>query len=452
MRLSLFKRVFVWNPIVTGGVVFVLYLIPCLFALDPDAGWHIRSGGDILSHGIPAHDLYSYTATDFPWIHHEWLADVINYLIYQLGGFVLLSVVYASAWTAATLVFLRNWRYGALAVIATLAVLPYVGVRATTWTVGFMALLSWLIDSSHRWRIAAILALFLVWANIHGGFVLGLVYLLWITIWRRSALLGIAFVGAVALTGVTPYGYRIYEEVFRTLLDTSLHHRIDEWRSFAFEPSIVPYLGIWASTIVLRGRKWRTIPWFDGLLLVSAVLSVRNVPLFVLMSLTSTQRSFSTLAATLPKKITLVHQWLLPLTLSIGGMVLGACLLYDYQFLAHPEKTQYPEGVVEKLRQQPCEGRIFNSYNVGGYLIWKLPDTEVYIDGRMPSWELGGRKYMDDYYRILRDDTFRRQQFEHYGVRCVIWEGSDAFARKLQSEGWQTTRDESTLVLLRRPA
>ncbi len=133
-------------------------------------------------------------------------------------------------------------------------------------------------------------------------------------------------------------------------------------------------------------------------------------------------------------------------------MVLGACLLYDYQFLAHPEKTQYPEGVVEKLRQQPCEGRIFNSYNVGGYLIWKLPDTEVYIDGRMPSWELGGRKYMDDYYRILRDDTFRRQQFEHYGVRCVIWEGSDAFARKLQSEGWQTTRDESTLVLLRRPA
>ena len=46
---------------------------------DADFGWHYRSGEYIVAHGVPAHDTFTYTAPDFPWINHEWLHDVMVY-------------------------------------------------------------------------------------------------------------------------------------------------------------------------------------------------------------------------------------------------------------------------------------------------------------------------------------------------------------------------------------
>src|SRR3989344_6271831 len=55
-------------------------------SLDPDFGWHIRTGELILERGVPYQDWYSYTMPDFAWIDHEWLMDVIMYKIYSFSG------------------------------------------------------------------------------------------------------------------------------------------------------------------------------------------------------------------------------------------------------------------------------------------------------------------------------------------------------------------------------
>src|SRR5262245_23781241 len=44
--------------------------------LDPDMWWHLRTGQLICEHGIPRHDVFSFTATDHTWITHEWLSEV----------------------------------------------------------------------------------------------------------------------------------------------------------------------------------------------------------------------------------------------------------------------------------------------------------------------------------------------------------------------------------------
>ena len=62
--------------------------------LDPDFGWHIKTGQLILERGIPDKDWYSYTMPDFPWVNHEWLIDVLMYKIYSLFGFYILLTVF----------------------------------------------------------------------------------------------------------------------------------------------------------------------------------------------------------------------------------------------------------------------------------------------------------------------------------------------------------------------
>src|SRR5205807_608995 len=63
--------------------------------LDPDMWWHLRTGEFIWQHGIPRHDIFSFTVPDHDWVTHEWLTDVLMWGIDTLGGLQGLSVVFA---------------------------------------------------------------------------------------------------------------------------------------------------------------------------------------------------------------------------------------------------------------------------------------------------------------------------------------------------------------------
>src|SRR6266567_7135293 len=49
--------------------------------------WHLRTGEYILDHGIPHHDVFSYTAPGTKWVAQSWLAEVTYAALYRgLGG------------------------------------------------------------------------------------------------------------------------------------------------------------------------------------------------------------------------------------------------------------------------------------------------------------------------------------------------------------------------------
>ena len=61
--------------------------------LDPDFGWHLKTGELILERGVPKIDWYSFTMPDFLWIDHEWLTDVFIFKINSLFGFKILLLI-----------------------------------------------------------------------------------------------------------------------------------------------------------------------------------------------------------------------------------------------------------------------------------------------------------------------------------------------------------------------
>src|SRR4030042_2875347 len=63
--------------------------------LDPDLGWHLRNGQDVLLFGAPPGDLYSHTMAGYPWISHEWLTGALLYLGNTYWGLLALSIIFA---------------------------------------------------------------------------------------------------------------------------------------------------------------------------------------------------------------------------------------------------------------------------------------------------------------------------------------------------------------------
>ncbi len=54
------------------------------------------------------------------------------------------------------------------------------------------------------------------------------------------------------------------------------------------------------------------------------------------------------------------------------------------------QTSMYPDKAVQYLVTHHPKGEVFSTYDWGGYLIWKLPEKKVFIDGRMPSWRWEG--------------------------------------------------------------
>jgi hypothetical protein len=74
---------------------------------DHDFGWHIRMGQLILAKGIPATDPFSYTMPSYPFVDHEWLADILLVQLYPIIGYPGLGVIYTFIAVAALLL---QWR------------------------------------------------------------------------------------------------------------------------------------------------------------------------------------------------------------------------------------------------------------------------------------------------------------------------------------------------------
>src|ERR1019366_10073748 len=120
-----------------------------------------------------------------------------------------------------------------------------------------------LIRAGRRWPVPTVIALLLVWTNVHGGFVVGLgtiaVYALCEPAGRR--LLLVTLVGALAVTLLNPYGWRFWGYLVPALL----HPRADitEWGPMPFW-GLDPYVGfrvLFVVAVVIVGAGWRRLSW-----------------------------------------------------------------------------------------------------------------------------------------------------------------------------------------------
>ena len=353
-----------------------------------------------------------------PWAAYSWLFEVLTYgLFRRLGLIGLLVYVYALmlAITAALHSLIRKFEprlaYSvALTVLALLAMMPLYSPRPWLFTILFFIIeLNILVGvrRSRRYRsLLLLLPLFALWANVHIQFVYGLFVLgvaaLEDPISRLQrdrtgvdeehdsplpARTMVLVMGACLLAIlVNPYHLRIYTIVWDTFRLAALSDLISELQALQFR-SITDWLVLLltlAAAFAL-GRR-RTINPFWGLLLLAGIFlsfrSGRDSWFVVIVAVVIIPKALSAARiATLPR----------PSWAEAFIVVATVCILLLFAFqTAHLSESNlwskvartYPTAAAQIVEERGYKGPLYNHFDWGGYLIWRLPELPVSIDGR----------------------------------------------------------------------
>ncbi|MBD0315602.1 MAG: hypothetical protein ICV75_02830 [Nitrospiraceae bacterium] len=469
---------------------------------EPDFGWHLRTGMDLVQHAghVPAYDPYSHTMPDWPWVEHAWLTDLIMGCLYRVGHpvgalavILFFGLVTASAWILAA----KSSRATVPVRLAACALslwvaLPFLGARTQMLTLLGLATLMWLLHRlalGQRQAVWFIPPLFLGWANLHGGFLAGL-FMLAVVLGLSSAMslakhigptnrpwlsnpwepyrgrLLLATVAACLLTLINPYGWRLYREIVESLSDRFMVETLQEWQPVSLETwagqMFTAYVVLLGLAMVCCYRRSEPVRWgLWAIFLVLACRHARNIPLLLIVSLPLMadvlQDALDRLGAyrLASRPCPAYGTGVLTVALALFLLYLGPSHLtsvwhFGVQPAAAFRHTSYPIEAVEWVQaHRPRLGtRPVHDYQYGGFLLWWLPDEKVFIDGRMPAWRIGDRWIFRDYVALRETDPPNLALLEKYAVDWALVRRESVLARSLETlPGWRKEYEDRKAVI-----
>ena len=454
---------------------------------DPDVWWHLETGQLIAqTRTVPHADSFSFTRAGYPWVAHEWLTELFIYGIYRVSGWGGLIVVFALMVSATFfLVYLRSaqapYSSGVIVLLGAWATAPVWGVRPQVVSLLLTGLWFLILERSERnprllwWT----LPLTVLWVNLHAGFALGLALLLLFLTGEileqfkssrpsnsaRLRALGITFLVDMLLVPLNPNGARMYLYPVETLRSEAMPKYIAEWASPNFHHAeYIPFLILLlATTASLAWSRLRVRPRDILLLVVSAfaaLSSIRLIPFFVLVAAPILSRpaelwirsgrsqDHGSTRGPLPYARLLNAVILFALAGFVGFQIENVVNLQP-----RVEAQHFPVGAVAYLQAHPhsAAGPLFNLYDWGGYLIWKLnPQTLVFIDGRADLYgESLMRQFADTY--DLKGNW--QEPLQRWRIRTILVNPDSALAVALRhAPGWEVGYSDSQAVVLERSA
>ena len=475
------------EPLATKRV-FLAVLFLGLFAMaarnveDPDVWWHLKTGQYIVEHkSVPHTDPFSFTRAGQPWVAHEWLTDLLLYETQRTLGWGGLIVIFAVILCAAFFfLYLRcgaaPYAAGVVTLGAALATAPLWGVRPQILSLLLTSL--WLLILERSERDAKLLwwtvPLTLLWVNLHAGLALGLALsaLFLVGQWLEQALGGHSQNGAPQLrTGaivllldflvvpLNPNGLVMFSYPIETLRSTAMQNYIAEWASPNFHraeywPFLFLALGIFAA-LIWSPRKVRLRDLL--LLLVSlyaALCSIRMIPLFALIATPLLCRRLGDWPGNSrlrTRSKNLARGWLNGAIVLAMVVFAAVHVVQVVQRQAQVELQRFPARAVTFLASHPQSARIFNHYDWGGYLIWRLyPSTRVFIDGRADVY---GQQLLDEFAETYQLKDNWQKNLRSWNIGTVFVPSDSALAVGLQdSPGWTVSYKDAQAIVLNAPA
>jgi hypothetical protein len=450
---------------------------------DPDL-WHRLAVGEFLyrTGHFPLGDTFSYLSDYQHVADHEWGGALVFYGLWQWGdgSAIVATKLVTLAVTLALLVWagMRDRRpvpwLAAFYALVLLALLPSFQstVRCMVFTHIFFALwLYWFQRERHGRPIPAFLYVLtmIVWANLHGGFAIGLAWLLVVTViervyqgaWKKWAVR----CGLCSLaTLINPFGWQLWIATGRALVTT--RRGFDEWAPISWGSGLATYPGfklLFLGVLIalawqIHRKGWKRIDRpgviLIGLFMALAMTSARHTALFAMVAGALVPGLFPPQRASADNRhpvrrlgFMALHSALVLVPLFIALWVLpgGEGLRLEYPHVA------YPVGAVDFLKSENIRGKLLVPFNYGSYALWALRgQMRVSMDGR--------------YDLVYRPETFRRVE-DFFSARddwkslltapapdAILVRRSDDVYPKLSNEpGWKEAwRDPWDAVFLPR--
>jgi hypothetical protein len=472
-------------PLMLGMTMFVCLAnasgLPLLS--DPDSHWHVAVGNWILQHGVvPDVDIYSFTFTGQPWIAKEWLSQTLLAAAYDLGGWggVVSLGAAAIAVTFALLLrlLLRDLRpLPALLFTAAAITMTAPHLLARPHVLAFPFMLWWVAGlvravEERRAPEPILLVAMLFWANLHGGFTLGILLAGALaldalvgardgaerrTLFFAWAKFGVATVLAAC---ITPYGPESIAVTLRIFSLGDALGAIAEWRSPNFQSQPMQEL-ILLVAIYLALSRGLKLPLIRLLIVVGLVhlylRYARNAELLATLAPLAIApllaRQWAQLRAD-PEATGRLATWARP----AGQAGAAICVVVAGLFAAglirfggvEPPGANMPQAALDYARSAGLKGHVLNDYGYGGYLI--SAGIPTFIDGR---GELYGGDFIKRYVEIvsLKGEQSLEATLDEYKIDWTFL-GKDQAANKLLARlpGWRRAYgdDQATIFVRER--
>lgn len=412
--------------------------------IDNSFLWHVRAGSlQLGSGGVITTDPFSFTMLGAPWRTQSWLVELLYGWAEGLWGLgfvpAMVTVVGLVAFAAiGTLALLRSRSLSATAVLVLVSVLALVTFLAPRPVLFSFALfgvtaLAWERGAT-RWVVPL---LFWMWAGVHGGFVIGLVYVTLDMIRRRDRRNLPTIVVSGLATLVTAHGAGVVEMLWDFFRNREFLRLIREWRpveviSWEFLPVVI------AAGLISWGFYKRRLHAAQLVLVVPfaalAMTAVRGVPLGWLGLLPVTAEAMRGL------------RWGSEPRFGPTGAVLAAVAILVLPMVVRGPGTLdeewFPVAAAEHLELVPT----FHDDSAGGYLIWSRgPGFKVFIDDRV---ELYGLR-LEEFVEIRAGRRDWREVFARDGIEQVLLRSHQTLIQDLVEAGWDEVYRDADFTVLR---
>jgi hypothetical protein len=456
-----------------SGIYIFLISFACVYYLSNaplllvhyDLGWHLAAGDLIRERGsIPVQDPWSFTLGDKQWYNLSWLWDVIASVLFQyagLSGLVLFSVAFGAVLVGyLASVCLSS---GASAIAVCISVLsacllypsfatpPNIYLAASPNTPTMLFCVVFYGECLKRTRCFLLPVIMVLWANLHGGFLLGFFILgvfcgaaLLRRDWANFKIYTYAGIGCFLAIFINPLGWHIYDGVTATL-GHFVQANITEWQSYYMNMSLpgslpgVLYILIFIGFELLY-RDSRPVPLESRLLswlfLGLGLYQFRYMSFFFLFSAVP-------LALHIDRLLPRLNDFEIQKSLLAAGII-GACAL-PLTFMRVEPALAFSDLLSEQdahyLKAHFSHARVLNHWNVGGLLIFRTQGTvPLFVDGR------GATAYPDsllrDYFKLVHwevDEATWDMVLEKYQIDTVLWVKEHEQLRRflVDKRGWK---------------
>jgi hypothetical protein len=477
-------------PLMLGVLMFVCLAnaggLPLLG--DPDSHWHIAVGHWILTHRtVPDVDTFSFTFSGAPWIAKEWLSQLLLTLAYDVAGWagveVLAGAAIALTFALLLRLLLRDLKpLPALLFTGAAVVMMAPHFLARPHVLAFPLMLVWVSGlvravEERRAPEPLLLAAMLLWANMHGGFTLGLLLagafgleaLIGAddAVARRSLFLAWAKfgLGAVLVACITPYGWESILVTSRIFSIGDALNVISEWRSpdFKAQPMQEIVLLVALYLALSRGVRLPLMRLLIVLGLVHLYLSyARNAELLATLAPLAVAPLLARQFPAVRRDPALASAGMagrferLARPAGVGAATLGlaiaalfAGIVMRFADVRPPGETMPSAALAFARAEGLTKEHVFNHYNFGGYLLGQGVPT--FIDGR---GELYGGDFIRRYSQAvnLRGDARLEEMLDRYLVEWTFLT-KDAPANKLLARlpNWRLAySDDQAVIYVRR--
>jgi len=481
----LFAAIF-WGTIASG---------PRILNFDGDLPRHLLVGDLILqTRHVSLVDDFSFRTVGYPSIPHEWLAQVIfagAKNIFGLNGVVLLTgIILTLTWGMVYYDTARRSKdfFITLVILALaigagqLHVLPRPHLFTYLLTAVWVILIE-RIDESNTRAWGWLPLVMLVWVNLHGMFVIGIIiWGIYLTgdfldhpskIWLASAKAKALITGgifALAATLFSPSGARIWEAIASLGSNAYITSKIPEYQSANFHlPETWPFILILSLTLIGFARAADKLPWAHILMVVAfagvALYSSRMIPLFAIASAPITAKALADwIRKEYPEsRLSVIERNVARINASSNGfiwipiVVIMVALLLQSGKAIDPENRGnifdnrfFPVEAATWLQMHPQQGHMFNEFDWGGYLLLRLwPDQQVFMDGHTHIY---GETLTREYEQVISLGKGWENILAKYHVEWVIMHSNAPLINALvSSENWAIAyQDQTAVILIRR--